>query len=289
MVIEGVSHPERTMTQIARLPQISAEMLQDTFMSRNLPVVITNATAQWRAMQKWSFEYFKTLDSSVDIYLEKGNVLQRNTSFEKLTFGEYMDKLIAQRDGAAEDDLGYLSIFNIFRAFPQLNEDVDFQLITKNRMRNSKMGWIGPAGTVSGYHTDWADNIFAQVQGRKFVKVVSPSQSRKMYASKKYDSNSTLSSVDADNYDREKYPLFAEVDAMYTVVNPGEMLFIPRGWWHYVRSLDPSISVNNFGVDWRGLLIDKSHERVRRTLHRVGLYGKECTCHMVVDGKRVAR
>ena len=77
MVIEGVHHPERSMTQIARLPQISAEMLQDTFMSRSLPVVITDATKQWRAMQKWSFEYFKSLDSPIDIYLEKGNVLQR--------------------------------------------------------------------------------------------------------------------------------------------------------------------------------------------------------------------
>lgn len=289
MEIEGVYHPEKSMTEIARVPTISAEVLNDTFMRRSLPIVITDATSQWKAMQEWSFEYFKSLDPSIEIHLENGNIMQRNTSFEMMTFGDYLDKLIVQRDGGDSADIGYLSIFNIFRAFPHLHDHVDFQLITRNRMRNNTIGWIGPGGTVTGYHTDWADNIFAQVQGRKFVKVVSPSQNKKMYPSRKYDSNSTLSSVDADNYDAQKYPLFSEVHALYTVVHPGEMLFIPRGWWHYVRSLEPSISVNNFGIDWRGLVIDKPHERVRRMLHRVGLYGKDCTCHMVVDGKRVAR
>ena len=28
------------------------------------------------------------------------------------------------------------------------------------------------------------------------------------------------------------------------VVGPGEVLFIPKGWWHHVRSLTPSISLS---------------------------------------------
>jgi lysine-specific demethylase 8 len=142
---------------------------------------------------------------------------------------------------------------------------------------------------VTGYHIDWADNLLAQIVGRKFVKLVSFDQRKQMYPSSKYDSNTLMSSVNADNYDRNRYPEFANVDALYTVLEPGEILFIPRGYWHYVRSLDPSISVNNFGIDWKSFFRDKPREYAKKYLHRLGLYGKECTCHTWVNGKRIRR
>ncbi len=34
------------------------------------------------------------------------------------------------------------------------------------------------------------------------------------------------------------------VPVLTTVVEPGELLFIPVGWWHAVRSLDVSMSLS---------------------------------------------
>jgi hypothetical protein len=67
------------------------------------------------------------------------------------------------------------------------------------------------------------------------------------------------------------------------------MLFIPRGWWHHVRSLDKSISVSNLGYDAKGLIVDLVSHRVKQSLHDVGLYRVPCTCHFVRDGKLVRR
>ena len=43
---------------------------------------------------------------------------------------------------------------------------------------------------------------------------------------------------------RERFPLFKEAPYSDVELGPGEALFIPRGHWHYVRSLEPSFSVS---------------------------------------------
>lgn len=67
------------------------------------------------------------------------------------------------------------------------------------------------------------------------------------------------------------------------------MIFIPRGWWHYVKSLDKSISVSSIGYDVKGLFVDLLSHRVLQWLHDAGLYRVPCTCHIMHDGKRVRR
>ena len=57
------------------------------------------------------------------------------------------------------------------------------------------------------------------------------------------------SAVDVENPDLIKNPLFAHAPpARIGILNPGDVLFIPIQWWHFVRSLDTSVSVN---VWWR--------------------------------------
>lgn len=52
--------------------------------------------------------------------------------------------------------------------------------------------------------------------------------------------------VDAEAPDFATHPDFAQARRFYTVLEPGDLLFIPFYWHHYLRSLDPSISVNWF-------------------------------------------
>lgn len=54
----------------------------------------------------------------------------------------------------------------------------------------------------------------------------------------------SLSQVDVENPDLEKFPRFAEAPFLSCVLSPGEVLFIPVKHWHYVRALDLSFSVS---------------------------------------------
>jgi hypothetical protein len=42
----------------------------------------------------------------------------------------------------------------------------------------------------------------------------------------------------------EMYPAFRTARYVEGVLGPGECLYVPVGWWHYVRSLTPSFSVS---------------------------------------------
>ncbi|MEQ1843254.1 MAG: cupin-like domain-containing protein, partial [Verrucomicrobiales bacterium] len=184
----------------------------------------------------------------------------------------------------------YFAYFNIFDIFPQTRDDVDFSLLTRFTSHNHQAGWIGPAGTFTGYHFDWPDNIFAQVVGSKEIRMVSPDQSDKMYPTEKFDYLTRQSAVDVDRYDSGKYPRFAEVEELSVILQRGELIFIPSQWWHCIRSREFSISVNNFGYTLSGGLRNGLPEFGRLILHQLGWYQKNnCCCHMIQDGRRVAK
>ena len=275
-------------TEIERISTIDKETFSKEYMRAKKPVVFTDLMNQWPATQKWSLAYFKTLTPNESaLYAEVGDIVQ-HTDFQKIQFGRYIDTLL-NGDSNSKKPV-YLADFNIFQNFPSLEDDVDFSLLSSNTLKTRINGWIGPANTVANYHVDWADNLFAQLQGRKFVKLISPEYNAQMYPSKRFDAGSLLSAIDADNYDAAKYPRYREAKSQYTVLEPGEMLYIPYGWWHYIRALDPSISINCFAWGWKGVLFDLPLKHVRKRLHALNLYGMNgCTCHMMKDGKRVSR
>lgn len=53
-----------------------------------------------------------------------------------------------------------------------------------------------------------------------------------------------ISAVNIEEPDLKQHPTFAAAQFTECVLAPGEMLFIPAKYWHYVRSLSPAVSVN---------------------------------------------
>lgn len=84
--------------------------------------------------------------------------------------------------------------------------------------------------------------------GRKYIRLYSPSVTDSLYPHEGMLQNT--SQVDVENADGAEYPKFAQAPYMECLLESGEMLFIPKRWWHYVRSLETSFSVSFwFGDD----------------------------------------
>jgi len=84
-----------------------------------------------------------------------------------------------------------------------------------------------------------------QVSGRKKVILIPPEQSDLVYyPCREFGRNLHFSPVEAERPDLDRHPRFARATPWEVTVQPGDMLFIPAAWWHYLRALEPSISLN---------------------------------------------
>jgi hypothetical protein len=112
-----------------------------------------------------------------------------------------------------------------------------------------KMGpprfWIGPARTVTPLHCDYDDNIFAQIHGSKRIFLCPPHHDEFLYVS---EANWLLfgSPFDPEAPDFDRFPLARQATAIELVVHPGDMLYVPAGWYHQVRALTFSLSANRW-------------------------------------------
>lgn len=281
--LKNTAYGEIAIGGVDRVDRLDVQAFASRYFRPRRPVVITDMATAWPATKKWSFDFFSQLDPAHEVTLEKGNVLQGETDFETARIADYLSKL-EQEGGSAVtggDKKRYLSMFRVFQQFPHLKQDVDFFLIEAMTLSQIYFGWLGPAGTLTGYHIDWIDNILTQIHGSKRIWLVSPDQSCNMYPSRKYDYRSTLSEVEPNTWDPVRHPRFAAVRPVEITLEPGHMLFIPAGWWHRVQGLTPSISINAFAHDLAGLIRRQTRADFLHGLHRLGLYGRrDCTCHI---------
>src|SRR4029453_127703 len=90
---------------------------------------------------------------------------------------------------------------------------------------------------------DLGNVYLAQIKGSKLIRMVPSKQLHLMYNELGYHSE-----ADFDNLSFDEFPLLRDAYIMEEVVRPGDLLFIPVGWWHFVKSLDTTITItgNNF-------------------------------------------
>lgn len=105
--------------------------------------------------------------------------------------------------------------------------------------------WLGPAGTVTPLHCDYDDNLFAQIWGSKRIILAPPHHDEFLYPR---EANAILfgSPFDPEAPDYERFPLAREATMIECLVEPGDMLYVPAGWYHQVRSLAFSLSSNRW-------------------------------------------
>ena len=241
------------------------------------PVVIQNALRHWPAFQQrpWNCPQYlmeQTLGGRRLVPVELGRSYTDEGWGQKIvTFKEFMDMYMTRdlANGGDKPVIGYLAQHDLFTQIPTLRADISipdycytsppppatgtplaFKTPQPKLDEPLLNAWFGPPGTVSPLHTDPYHNILTQVVGKKYVRLYCPSETEKLYPRGIEGSgidmdNTSEIDVEADDKEQDaKYPRFREAIYVETILSEGECLYIPVGWWHYIRSLTVSFSVS---------------------------------------------
>lgn len=244
------------------------------------PLVLRGLAADWPASRKWSFEYLADKGSGVTVSVTRSIIEQYETVRDEVDLGDYIRALVAD-DGRVTGgyDQTYLSYSWLLKQVPELRADIPLRELFGPRSFKFPATWIGPAGTVTGLHTDNIfPNILAQIRGRKSV-VLFP-RGTDMYKTGKYEFGCWYSAVDLQRLDFERFPRLRDATPLVAHLDEGDALFIPPRWWHFVIAETPSVSVSTFFGTLRHAAPWAAPEWTKNLLHRTRLYARgNCMCH----------
>jgi lysine-specific demethylase 8 len=244
------------------------QALQPHYKSQT-PVVLRQAVATAPAVEKWqSLPYLQEAleeeRGTVEIGGSYGNSNVERPEIPLDQYVQYLQLFQAQYGAQGPDDpwhipedinvseLVYLAQNDMFQ---NLYQDVNIPALCDasqppfgHGQLYSVMLWLGPRGCVSPLHYDPLDNLLMQFVGRKRV-LLFPSGNSPVYAAGQDGQQPNTSPIKIEDPDYTTFPTFLEAPpATLCLLNPGDALYMPAKWWHHVRSLDTSASVN---VWWR--------------------------------------
>nr|XP_034824951.1 bifunctional peptidase and arginyl-hydroxylase JMJD5 [Maniola hyperantus] len=208
------------------------------------PVILDNCINHWPALTKWQDQsYFIKLAGLRTVSIELGRDYTDSKWTQKLMT---IEDFIKNHIYVASSTTGYLAQYQLFDQIPELKNDItepEYCCFSDNDGCIDIMAWYGPKGTVSPLHHDPKKNLLAQVVGEKQVFLFSPQETEYLYPHKHELLNNTAR-VDPRKPDLEKHPKYKEAKGFFCVLKPGQMLYIPPKWWHFVESLSVSFSVS---------------------------------------------
>ncbi|KAG5519574.1 hypothetical protein PMAC_001729 [Pneumocystis sp. 'macacae'] len=253
----------------------SVHTFQNNILVARQPLIIKNSINHWPALSQEGWVRIDTLLKKTHqglriVPVEIGRSYTDQTWRQQLMpFYKFLEKYVLQTEETSSTcetikEIGYLAQHDIFSQIPALREGIiipDYcftipppipshlqTFIKEMPLLEEPLlnAWFGGKGTVSPLHTDPYHNIFSQVVGWKYVRLYAPEENEALYP-RSFEGGvnmSNTSQVDLDNLDTKKFPKFLNAKYVEGIIGPGDCLYIPVGWWHYVRSLSISFSVS---------------------------------------------
>ncbi len=232
---------------VAKVDSIEPEIFRKEYYEPALPVIIKNLAKDWPAYTKWNWDYFKQLvgDQKVPLYnnVKSDAYTPINKADDYKTFGEYIDMI-------SKGPAGWrIFLFNIFDHAPELTKDFTWpEHLMKGFVKKYPMLFTGGASSITHMHfdIDLSHILHTQFGGRKRVLMFPYKEQRKLYR-KPFE---VLSMADFSNYyqegklDFEKFPALKLAEGYDFILEPGDTLFMPAGYWHHMEYLDSGFAMS---------------------------------------------
>jgi hypothetical protein len=246
---------------IERVNVISPQDFKRDYYFPMKPLVITDLAKQWPAYNKWNWDYFKSIvgQKKVGLYnnVKSDAYTPVNKADDYMGFGDYIEMV---RKGPAE---WRIFLFNLFEHAPQITSDFNWpDELMRGFVKRFPMLFVGGQGSVTHMHfdIDLSHILHTQFMGRKRVLLFPFTEQHKLYR-KPWE---PLSLVNFEKYfdpennklEPSKYPAVKLAKGYEVILEHGDTLFMPAGYWHHMEYLDSgfAMSLRAMQADVKGKL-----------------------------------
>lgn len=237
-------------TTIDRVDKITPEDFRKQYYETRKPVIISGLSKDWAATTKWTWDYFKSIvgEQTVGLYNNEraGARTLVNGADAYIKFGEYLDMV---KEGPVQLRI---FLFNIFQHAPQIVDDFTWpDHLASGLLKKYPMLFVGGAGSVAHMHYDIdMSHIFhTQFIGRKRVLLLENKQSPYIYRMP-CTVESAASFVNwHKQLDTERFPALKQAQGYTAILEHGETLFMPGGYWHHMEYIDSGVAMSLRALD----------------------------------------
>ena len=238
-----MSSLNKQFTPVDRRKNLSLEEFKRDYLGARKPVVIEDATETWPARSQWTFDKFKANfgDTCVKIYKYDPEMEFTPDQFSEVPLAEYIDGIT--HNELADYPYYLRDNWQIFHLHRQLMQEHQvpayfsdwFRFLPKFMRMPYPRIFLGPKGAITPLHVDvWDTHAWlSQLVGAKHWVLFPPDQAQYLHNYK----------VRVENPDLDKHPLYAKAKGYECAIRPGDTIYVPSRWSHWVRSLEAGISI----------------------------------------------
>lgn len=237
---------------IDRVDSISPKDFKTQYYEPRKPLIITGLSKDWLAYNKWTWDYFKSIvgGQTVGVYdnTRAGAKVLVNGADDYIPFGEYLDMI---QEGPVSLRI---FLFNIFQHAPQLVKDFTWpDNLVKGFLKRYPMLFVGGAGSIAHMHydIDLSHIMHTQFIGRKRVLLLDNQQSTLIYRMPlTVESAASFENwPERLNETETKFPALQYAQGYTTILEHGETMFMPAGYWHHMEYLDSGFAMSLRAMD----------------------------------------
>ncbi|ONH87824.1 cupin [Thalassospira sp. MCCC 1A02803] len=224
---------------IDRRDDLSREEFIDQYLKPKRPVIMRSFAANWPALEKWSYDYLKQGCGDVEVPLYSEAFANSDNDYldstQSMPFGEYLDLIQAGPTPLR------MFLFNVFKHMPQLREDFSYPDLGVTFLKNHPFLFVGGQDAYVDIHYDLDHShvFLTQMTGTKRVILYGSENGRHLY-----QHPLTVScNIDFRNPDLERYPKLKDIHGYECILEPGDTIFIPSRWWHFIEYSTAGISL----------------------------------------------
>ncbi len=263
------------LKKVEKISGISTEEFKKKYLNAGVPVVLQDFVSKDSpAWTKWNYDYFKEIAGDKEVALlgkeDASNDKAASSPVAKMKFGEYLDLI-----ESGPTDLR-IFLFNLMKLKPELNKDIIYNDVTGGKV----LQWLpylffGGEGSSTRNHfdIDMSHVFLSQYKGTKKIWLFPLEQSDLMYKLP-YNFHGIANLKDPDY---EKFPALKHLNGYEAEIHPGETIFMPSGWWHYIQYPTEGYSIavralpSKIYDKWRGfrnLVITKNFDDTMRKVFK---------------------